>query len=127
MAAKSIGSRSTGLKSMPKYPPMLRLALEFIESNSDYDITIGDIAAAADVTPRAIQYAFREHLDITPLEYLRRVRLERAHKALMSADPARDTVTSIAGQCGFTHPGRFSSAYKEAFGVEPSRTLRRTR
>lgn len=103
---------------------MLRRALDFIHENALYDITIHDIAAASDVTPRAIQYAFREHLDTTPLEYLRRVRLERAHQELKSADPAQDTVTSIAGRCGFSHPGRFSSAYKEIFGTEPSRTLR---
>ncbi|MDN4522391.1 helix-turn-helix transcriptional regulator [Mycolicibacterium austroafricanum] len=105
-------------------PRMLRRALDFIHENAQYDITIRDIAAAADVTPRAIQYAFREHMATTPLEYLRRVRLERAHQELKSADPAYDTVTSIAGRCGFSHPGRFSSAYKEVFGTEPSRTLR---
>jgi transcriptional regulator GlxA family with amidase domain len=107
-----------------KRPRMLRLALEFMYENAQYDITIRDIAAAADVTPRAIQYAFREHVNTTPLEYLRRIRLERAHRELVSADPALDTVTSIAGRCGFTHPGRFSSAYKQVFGTEPSRTLR---
>ncbi|UXA10365.1 helix-turn-helix transcriptional regulator [Mycobacterium sp. SMC-8] len=105
-------------------PRMLRRALDFIHENAQYDITIRDIAAAADVTPRAIQYAFREHMATTPLEYLRRIRLERAHRELKSADPAYDTVTSIAGRCGFSHPGRFSSAYKEVFGIEPSRTLR---
>ena len=105
-------------------PRMLRRAVDFIRDNAQYDITIRDIAASADVTPRAIQYAFREHMNITPLEYLRRVRLERAHRELKSADPAYDTVTSIAGRCGFTHPGRFSSAYKQVFGTEPSRTLR---
>ena len=111
---------------MAKFPRMLRRAIDSIDGNAEYDITIQEIAAAADVTPRAIQYAFREHLDVTPLEYLRRVRLERAHKALTLADPARDTVTAIAGRCGFPHPGRFSSAYKAAFGVEPSQTLRRS-
>ena len=105
-------------------PRMLRRAVDFIRDNAQYDITIRDIAAAADVTPRAIQYAFREHMSITPLEYLRRIRLERAHRELKSADPAYDTVTSIAGRCGFSHPGRFSSAYKQVFGTEPSRTLR---
>jgi len=103
---------------------MLRRALDFIHDNAEYEITIRDIAAAADVTPRAIQYAFRAHLDMAPLEYLRRVRLERAHRELKSGDPAHDTVTSIAGRCGFNHPGRFSRAYKEVFGTEPSRTLR---
>ncbi|TDL03594.1 AraC family transcriptional regulator [Mycolicibacterium obuense] len=111
-------------KTNTHHPRMLRRALDFIHDNAQYDITIRDISAAADVTPRAIQYAFREHVGVTPLEYLRRIRLERAHRELKSADPTRDTVTSIAGRCGFTHPGRFSSAYKEIFGTEPSRTLR---
>lgn len=116
--------------TMPSYdrtttkPRMLRRALDFIHDNAHYEISIRDIAAASDVTPRAIQYAFREHMHTTPLEYLRRVRLERAHRELKSADPALDTVTSIAGRCGFSHPGRFSSAYKQVFGTEPSRTLR---
>lgn len=38
-------------KSMAKYPRMLRRALDFIDGNAEYDITIRDIAAAADVTP----------------------------------------------------------------------------
>ncbi len=114
----------TAAKPTAKYPPMLRRALDFMHDSAEYDITIADIAAAGDVTPRAIQYAFRQHFATTPLEYLRRVRLQRAHQALRRADPAVDTVTAIAGRCGFTHPGRFSSAYKQAFGVEPSRTLR---
>jgi transcriptional regulator GlxA family with amidase domain len=71
-----------------------------------------------------VQYTFRRHLDTTPLEYLRRVRLDRAHRDLQRADPAVDTVTAIAGRWGFTHPGRFSIAYKRMFGTAPSRTLR---
>jgi transcriptional regulator GlxA family with amidase domain len=58
------------------------------------------------------------------LEYLRRVRLDRAHRDLEAADPSVDTVTAIAGRWGFTHPGRFSSIYKQAFGRSPSVTLR---
>jgi AraC-like DNA-binding protein len=30
----------------------------------------------------------------------------------------------IAGRWQFSHPGRFSVAYKEMFGTPPSRTLR---
>ena len=58
------------------------------------------------------------------MEYLRRVRLDRAHRDLQAADPAVDTVTAIAGRWGFTHAGRFSTAYKREFGTAPSETLR---
>ena len=105
-------------------PPTLRRATAFIHDNAHRDIGLGDIATAIGVTPRSVQYTFRRHLGTTPLEYLRRVRLEKAHRDLQAADPAVDTVMEIAGRSRFGHPGRFSMAYKEAFGSPPSRTLR---
>src|SRR6476660_6027923 len=105
-------------------PPIVRNAVAFIQENADADIGLEDISAAVNVSPRSVQYAFRRNLGTTPLEYLRRVRLDRAHRDLKAADPARDTVTAIAGRWQFGHPGRFSIAYKEAFGTPPSRTLR---
>jgi transcriptional regulator GlxA family with amidase domain len=105
-------------------PRILRQAVTFIHENADADIGLDDIAAVGNVTPRSVQYAFRRHLGTTPLEYLRRVRLDRAHRDLQAADPATDTVTAIAGRWGFAHAGRFSLAYKATFGTAPSATLR---
>lgn len=105
-------------------PPLLQRAIAFIHDNAHREITLSDIAAAVNVTPRSVQYTFRRHLGTTPLEYLRRVRLDRAHRDLEVADPAVDTVTAIAGRWGFSHAGRFSSLYKKTFGRPPSRTLR---
>jgi transcriptional regulator GlxA family with amidase domain len=105
-------------------PRILRQAVAFIHENADADIGLEDIAAVGNVTPRSVQYAFRRHLGTTPLEYLRRVRLDMAHRDLQAADPASDTVTAIAGRWGFAHAGRFSLAYKSAFGTAPSATLR---
>jgi transcriptional regulator GlxA family with amidase domain len=105
-------------------PQTLRRAIAFIHDNAHRDIGLSDIAAAINVTPRSVQYTFRRHLGTTPLEYLRRVRLDRAHRDLQAADPAVDTVMEIAGRWRFGHLGRFSIAYKKAFGHPPSRTLR---
>ena len=105
-------------------PPLLRRSIAFIHDNAQTDIGLRDIAAAVGVTPRSVQYTLRRHLDTTPLEYLRRVRLDRAHRDLQLADPSVDTVTAIAGRWGFSHAGRFSIAYKQVFGTKPSRTLR---
>ena len=105
-------------------PALLRRAVTFIDENAHQDIALSDIAAAVNVTPRSVQYMFRRHLGTTPLEYLRRVRLDRAHRELQAADPSVDTVMAIAGRWGFTHAGRFSSIYKQVFGNPPSRTLR---
>ena len=55
----------------------------------------------------------------------RRLRLDEARELLRSARPGT-TVSSLAMDCGFTHLGRFSAAYSEAFGETPVETLRHT-
>jgi transcriptional regulator GlxA family with amidase domain len=87
--------------------------------------TVADIAAAAFVTMRAVQLAFRKHIGTTPTGYLRRVRLDHARRDLVSGDPARETVTAVAYRWGFPSPSRFAAYYREAYGVLLSHTLSR--
>ncbi|RDH74979.1 AraC family transcriptional regulator [Mycolicibacterium moriokaense] len=105
-------------------PPLLRRAIEFMDSNADNDIAIADVASAIHVTPRAVQYMFRKHLNTTPLQYLRQVRLHRAHQELVSADRMHETVSAIAARWGFMHTGRFAVLYRETFNQSPHATLR---
>ncbi len=106
-------------------PELLRRAISFIESSADCDVSVSDIAESVHVTPRALQYMFRKHLDMTPMEYLRRVRLDHAHRDLLRSDPADTTVSIIAARWGFAHTGRFAAMYRRAYGVNPSDSLRR--
>ena len=101
----------------------LRRAAVFIDEHARRDISVADIATAAHVSMRAVQLAFRRHLGTTPMSYLRRVRLEHAHRELLAADPTRTTVTSVATRWGFASPSRFTACYRAAFGTLPSRTL----
>ncbi|GAA4100201.1 AraC family transcriptional regulator [Streptomyces hundungensis] len=103
----------------------VRRAVAYIDDHADLPITVADIAAAAHVTVRAVQYAFRRHLDTTPLAYVRNARLAHAHRALRAATPGGSaTVTSIAARWGFPHAGRFAKLYRAAYGTSPSNTLR---
>ncbi|GAA3541842.1 hypothetical protein GCM10022295_24850 [Streptomyces osmaniensis] len=114
----------TGSDRQDAHPAALRRALTHIEDHADQPVTVAEIAEAAHVTVRALQYAFRRHLDTTPLAHLRRVRLSHAHQALLTADPGEGvTVTEIAARWGFHHPGRFAALYRECYGHAPHRTL----
>ena len=107
-----------------QHPVLLRRAIEYMESNAANDIAIADIADAIHVTPRAVQYMFRRHLDTTPLQYLRRLRLHYAHQDLVTGDRSNDTVTAIAARWGFMHTGRFAVMYRQTYGRSPHSTLR---
>ncbi|MFD3745698.1 helix-turn-helix domain-containing protein [Nocardia sp. NPDC058633] len=107
------------------HPDTVRRAIAYMESHLGDRIAITDVAAATFVTPRALQLAFRRHLDTTPLEYLQRLRLAAAHEQLGAALPGDgQTVATIAYRWGFTHPGRFATAYRRAYGRPPRQTLR---
>ncbi|MEV6345234.1 helix-turn-helix transcriptional regulator [Actinoplanes sp. NPDC051851] len=107
------------------HPATLRRAIAFIDENAHGDITPAEIALAARVTIRSLQLAFRRHLGTTPTAYLRDVRLQRAHRHLLEADPATTTVSAVAMRWGFASHSSFTAAYHAAFGVLPSETLRR--
>lgn len=110
----------------PGREPMaaVRRAIAFMEEHAVEPLTIMEVAAAAGVGPRGLQSAFRRHLDTTPLEYLRRIRLERVRHDLRSADPSGGvTVREVARRWGFANPGRFAGQYRAMFGEAPARTL----
>jgi len=102
------------------HPQSVRRAIAFIEDNAAKDITAADIAFAARVSIRAIQLAFRRHLDTTPMAYLRRVRLSCADADLRAA---KGSVTTIAARWGYARSSVFAAHYRAAYGVPPSQTL----
>ena len=106
-------------------PATVRRAIAYLEEHAADAVTLADVATAARTGPRGLQAAFRRHLDTTPMAHLRRIRLDRAHRDLLAADPGHGaTVGAIARQWGFTHLGRFAAAYRDTYGTSPAETLR---
>ncbi|MGL4256694.1 helix-turn-helix domain-containing protein [Microbacterium sp.] len=103
----------------------VRLAIAFMEAHAHEPITVGDVALAAATTTRSLQAAFRRAYDMTPMQYLRRLRLRLAREELLASTDPRLSVRDAAFRWGFAHPGRFAQQYAAAFGEHPSTTLRR--
>jgi AraC-like DNA-binding protein len=103
-------------------PATVRRAMAFIDEHAHEPITVDDVALAAGISTRGLQYAFRRAVDTTPTEWLRRARLSGAHRSL--SDPDGGTVAEIARRWGFEHPSRFAAHYRAAYGVNPAQTLR---
>jgi AraC-like DNA-binding protein len=103
----------------------VRLAIAFLEAHAHEPITVGDVAIAAGTTTRSLQSAFRRAYDLTPMQYLRRLRLRLAREELQASTDPKLSVRDVAFRWGFAHPGRFAQQYAAAFGEHPSTTLRR--
>jgi AraC-like DNA-binding protein len=103
----------------------VRRAAAFIQAHAAEPVTMEQVATAAGVSTRGLEYAFRRRFDTTPAGYLRRVRLERAHGELRDADLGADvTVATVARRWGWASPSQFTKAYKQHYGKPPGRTLR---
>ena len=104
----------------------MRRASERIEAHAHQVMTLTGIADAAGLGVRGLQAAFLRHQDTTPTAYARRVRMARAHRDLVDADPGGpEGVPTIAARWGFADHGRFAAAYRGTYGRLPEETLRR--
>ncbi len=99
-------ARETRLKEM----------LLWIDGRLAENISVSDIAGAANICPRECQRIFQQYLHNSPIEYVRRKRLFAAAKQLSSTDRP---ITDIALGCGFSNPSYFSRQFKEFMGSTP--------
>ena len=65
-------------------PDTVRSALAFLDTRAAEPIGLTEIAAAAQLSPRALQAAFQRHLGTTPLGHLRAVRMSRVYADLQA-------------------------------------------
>ncbi|WP_265922767.1 AraC family transcriptional regulator [Cupriavidus nantongensis] len=108
----------------PLAPRHVKVVEEYIHAHAAAALTPSLLAEIAGVSLRSLYAGFREHRGLSPMAYLRTVRLDRVRHDLLN-DAALSSVTGAALRWGFTHLGRFSAEYRRAFGECPAETLRR--
>jgi AraC family transcriptional regulator, ethanolamine operon transcriptional activator len=104
---------------------IVKIAEDYALAHIGERLYVTDLCRATAVSERTLEYAFKEVVGLTPMNYLVRLRLHQVRQALLAAAPESTTVSVEALNWGFWHFGEFSRAYKECFGELPSDTLRR--
>ncbi len=107
-------------------PWQVRAAEEYMSANAHLALSLGDICMAAGVSSRTLQHSFQRKRGYTPMQFLRRLRMERVRDDLAQTNQVT-TVTKAASRWGFLHFGRFAAEYQARFGEKPSETLQRSR
>jgi AraC family transcriptional regulator, ethanolamine operon transcriptional activator len=95
-------------------------ARQYMQAHAQEVIAVPDLCQAIGTSRRALQYAFEEVMQISPVTYLRAMRLNQVRSELRQ-NPAAP-VGDVAARWGFWHPSRFASDYKALFGELPSAT-----
>lgn len=117
---------STFTRSRSDVEHRLRRAIRFVHDHAADPIEVADIAAGADLSERGLQDLFRRRLAVTPMRYLRDVRLDRVHLELSAYRGSVRTVRDVAHRWQFAHLGRFAAAYRRRFGESPHETIQRS-
>jgi AraC family ethanolamine operon transcriptional activator len=100
-------------------------AMEFAEQSCGRTSAL-ELARAAEVSQRTLEYAFRQLVGMTPGKYLQRLRLNGVHHELAERNSKSSSITETALRWGFSHHGRFSAAYQRLFRELPSETVCRS-
>ncbi|WP_448006013.1 helix-turn-helix transcriptional regulator [Agromyces bauzanensis] len=103
---------------------VVRRAIDFMHGHIAEPITMTDVAKAAFITARGLHAAFTRERGETPMQYLRRIRLDAVRADLLTGG-SDATVAAVARRWGFAHLPRFAAQYRGAFDERPSETLRR--
>jgi AraC-like DNA-binding protein len=99
-------------------------AVDAVQGRPEHPWTTAELAAHAEVGARTLQKGFREATGMSPMAYLKVVRLDRVRDELSAAGPRGTTVAAVAARWGFVHLGRFAEDYRRRHGELPSVTLR---
>jgi signal transduction histidine kinase/ligand-binding sensor domain-containing protein/DNA-binding response OmpR family regulator len=95
-------------------------AVEQGMSNEQYGVE--DLSREVALGRRQLERKLQGLTGLSPAEFIRTMRLQRAHE-LLSKNAG--TVSEIAFQVGFSSPSYFSSCFHERFGYPPSEMNRR--
>lgn len=117
---------SDRLAPCPPIPHDVKMAVEFMRAAVCRPISMADLVQHCGVAERTLNKHFRTFLDVSPMRYLRRLRLAAAREALLAGEPGI-SVTEVAKRYEFNHFGRFADQYCRCFGEFPSATLRHGR
>lgn len=108
----------------PRRPAPVKRAMDAVRERPEHPFTTAELAAVGRVSVRRLQESFREYVGLSPMAYVREVRLDRVREELRAAAPDEVSVSEVSWRWGFAHQGRFAARYREKFGETPSRTLR---
>ena len=90
---------------------------------AELELDLSQLADAMAMSPRQLQRRLKAAADISPADYLRRYRLQRAAN-LLAED---NKVAWVAQAVGFAHHSHFGRCFKQQYGLTPGEYQQRCR
>ncbi|MEU6643999.1 AraC family transcriptional regulator [Saccharomonospora sp. NPDC046836] len=104
---------------------VVRRTIELMHAHPEWAHTLVSLAREQGVSARTLERTFKRDTRLSPMAYLKGVRLDRAREMLFAASSEITTVGKIAHYLGFINRARFAADYRQRHGEFPSETLRK--
>jgi len=101
-----------------EYRARINRVMDYIDQHLDQSLELKTIADIANFSPFHFHRIFSFLIGETPIDYIQRLRVEKAAWKLRESTP--ETITEIAYGCGFGSVSLFSRTFKKHFGMTPS-------
>lgn len=98
--------------------PKIAQAVKLIEQSLQEPLAIKSIASAVGFSERTFLRRFQAVLGMSPGAYYRALRLDLGRRLIESSDLS---IAEIAVACGFGTRGAFTRAFRETYGVAPTK------
>ena len=95
----------------------IRRMLEYIHQNYARELTLPDIARAADIGERECLRCFQKTIQCSPIQYLLKYRVTRGAELLLR-HPER-SVSELSLACGFGSPSNFAKQFRRFYRCAP--------
>jgi AraC family transcriptional regulator len=79
--------------------------------------SVRDVARSVNLSPRRLGQLFKVEIGVSPMQFLRNVRMRRAQVLLQSSFLS---IKEVTFQSGFTDVSHFVRDFKQYYGVTPS-------
>lgn len=99
-------------------PDSVRRAIKLMEENLEVPLSIAELCARLQVSHRQLNRLFAAYVRKTPVLYYRDIRLDRARGLVTQTNLSMAEIAQASGFGGQVH---FSRAYKDRFGLAPTR------
>lgn len=116
MRGSDMPARVAASERLNVHQPRLRRILQVMDTELAERIDLAAMAAGENISERELRRLFQVHLHVSPQDYHRSLRLEKARMMLWHTELS---ITDVASSCGFASSSDFSRAYRRKFGTRP--------
>jgi len=100
----------------------IRNMLSFIQANYSQNLSVGDIAASALISPSEALRCFHNTIGLTPMQYVAHYRIQRAAELIRKTDRK---IQEIGADCGFQEMSYFAKTFRSIMDMTPSQYRRK--